>query len=162
VLGGGNTICGSKSSTQRLTGIPTTLRWIGIPSFASPAASRYSASSPGLLKRLHKWNADKPYAEQIKPFGFLLVYTDKTGVFALPVDDDEDWSEVDVGPGRPANDDEPRPIAPFDTDLVKALAGAFDRVTGEPVKPEQLRTSAEMLSLSITLAQRADSRTDSF
>ena len=71
----------------------------------------------------------------------------KTGVFAPAFDDDdEEWDDADLGPGRPPKDDEPRPIAPYDNDPVKALAAAFDRVTGEPVKPEQLKTSAEMLA----------------
>lgn len=117
------------------------------PAFASPAASRYSASSPELLKWLRIWNADKPYAEQINPFGFLLVYTAKTPPSALREDEeDEDWSEGDIKPGRPAKDHKPRPIAPFDNDPVKALASAFDRATGEPLNPEQLKTYAEMLA----------------
>ena len=116
-------------------------------SLTSPAASRYSASSPELLKWLRKYNADKPYTEQIRPFGFLLVYTAKTGVLAPALDDDDqDWDDDEFGPGRPPKDDKPRPIAPYNNDPVKALAAAFDRVTGEPVKPERLRTYAEMLA----------------
>jgi hypothetical protein len=117
------------------------------PSFASPAASRYSASSPEMLRWLTKWNSDKPYREQIRPFGFLLVYTAKTGVFApLLTEEGEEWDDDDFGPGRPPKEDEPRPIAPYDNDSVKALARAFDRVTGKPVKPERLKTYAEMLA----------------
>ncbi len=60
--------------------------------------------------------------------------------------EDEDWSDGAFGSGGPPKEGEPRPIAPYDNDPVKALARAFDRVTGEPVKPEQLKTYAEMLA----------------
>jgi hypothetical protein len=43
---------------------------------------RYSASSPQLLAWLDQWNAGKSYDEQIRPFGFMLSYTARTGIFA--------------------------------------------------------------------------------
>ena len=52
------------------------------PAFSQPAAMRYTASSPQLLAWLHQWNSDKSYDEQIRPFGFLLSFTARTGVFA--------------------------------------------------------------------------------
>lgn len=39
----------------------------------------------------------------------------------------------------------PKPIAPYDSDPVKALPGVFDRSTGKLVKPKQLKTYAQML-----------------
>lgn len=38
-----------------------------------PALSRFTASHPRLLKPFEDVNRDRPYAEQVKPFGFLLV-----------------------------------------------------------------------------------------
>lgn len=64
-------------------------------------------------------------------------------MFAPPLDDEyEDWNGDDFGPGWPAKDDEPKPIALFDTDPVRTLAGVFDRETGEPLKPGQLKPYA--------------------
>jgi hypothetical protein len=42
------------------------------PWLARPALSRITASSPQVLRPFAGYNADKPYAEQVKPFNFLL------------------------------------------------------------------------------------------
>ena len=56
-----------------------------------PAALRYSASSPQLLNWVDIWNQGKAYAEQIRPFGFLLAFMPRTGTYAphsaMPVDE---------------------------------------------------------------------------
>ncbi len=48
--------------------------------------------------------------------------------------------------GRPAKDHAPKPIAPYSRDPSRALGSVFDRLTGEPVNPEQLKTYAEALA----------------
>jgi hypothetical protein len=52
----------------------------------------------------------------------------------------------ELRPGRPPKTDKLAPIAPYDTDPTKALSKVFDRVTGKPVSPEQLKTYAEVLA----------------
>jgi hypothetical protein len=52
------------------------------PAFLKPAALRYATSSPALLAWVKKWNDGKPYEAQIRPFGFLLSYTPKSGLSA--------------------------------------------------------------------------------
>lgn len=47
--------------------------------------------------------------------------------------------------GRPSKAPDPKPIAPFEADPAKAVAEAFDRVTGEAIRPGQLKTYAEAL-----------------
>jgi hypothetical protein len=42
------------------------------PALGHPAAIRYTASSPALLKWMSRWNKGRAYAEQIRPFGFML------------------------------------------------------------------------------------------
>lgn len=37
-----------------------------------PAISRITASAPGLLQPFIAYNSDRPFADQVKPFGFLL------------------------------------------------------------------------------------------
>jgi hypothetical protein len=44
-----------------------------LPFANSPAIGRTTVSSPFLMKSLESFNAGKPYAEQIKPFNFLLT-----------------------------------------------------------------------------------------
>ncbi len=41
--------------------------------YGEVALSRYTISSPGLWAAFKTWNKGKPWAEQIKPFNFLLV-----------------------------------------------------------------------------------------
>ena len=48
--------------------------------------------------------------------------------------------------GRPNSERAPKPSAPFDRDPEGAVAGAFDRVSGEPVARSALKTYAEALA----------------
>jgi hypothetical protein len=108
----------------------------------TPAAIRYTASSPQLLNWVARWNHRRPYEEQIRPFGFLLSFMPCAGVFttiaATPIDE--------LRRGRPPIAEPLAPIAPYDSDPVRALAKVFDRVTGKSVRPEQLKTYAEVLA----------------
>jgi hypothetical protein len=114
------------------------------PSLSRPAAQRYSASSPHLLAWLDEYNDGKPYEEQVRPFGFLLVFTAKGGVFADPPN--LDTCVVDEPKrGRPPKGEDLKPIAPFDSDPTRALPNAIDRVTGEPIASDKLKTYAEAL-----------------
>ena len=47
--------------------------------------------------------------------------------------------------GRPARREGLKPIAPFDSDPARALSKVFDRLTGKPIRPEQLKTYADVL-----------------
>lgn len=40
--------------------------------YRQPALGRMNATSPGLLQAFAPLNADKPYADQVKPFNFLI------------------------------------------------------------------------------------------
>jgi hypothetical protein len=111
------------------------------PAFQTPAAIRYTASSPQLLNWVAHWNDGKPYAEQIRPFGFLLAFMPRTGPFA-PLT--ETLVEASTR-GRPSTHGDLAPIAPYDSDPSRALSRVFDRLTGKPVRPEQLKTYAEVL-----------------
>jgi len=112
------------------------------PKLQTPAAIRYTASSPQLLNWVARWNDNKPYEKQIRPFGFLLSFMPRKGVFApiatTPVDE--------LRRGRPPIAEPLTPIAPYDTDPARALAKVFDQDTGEQIRPEQLKTYAEVLT----------------
>lgn len=113
------------------------------PSLTRPAAQRYAASSPNLLNWLKKWNEGRPYSGQIRPFGFLLNYTPRTGVFLSSIDG-ELIDKVDRG--RPTKCRTPKPTAPFNSDPDGDFALVFDRETGERVGAKQLKTYSEVLA----------------
>jgi len=99
------------------------------PALNSPTVSRYGATSPQLLSWFKRFNAGKPYAEQVKPFGFMYCLHPR-------------WAGAFLNDGEgPVH-----PMAPFDRDLDKAIAQAFDRKTGQPVRRDQLQTYAEALA----------------
>ena len=113
------------------------------PALKLPAVSRYGATSPHLLKWVERWNEGKPYAEQIKPFGFMCSFMPRSGPFA------EFGEPVEVDPtlrGRPTKAPKPKPVAPFSTDPAEAVRLAFDRDSGEPINPAALKTYAEALA----------------
>jgi hypothetical protein len=125
-----------------LNGDPDGVRLDWHPAFQRPAAIRYSASSPQLLNWVAPWNQGRPYQEQIRPFGFLLAFMPKTGVSGP-------FTETLVdnpGRGRPPSVEALAPIAPYDSDPARALSKVFDRLTGKPIHPEQLKTYAEVLA----------------
>jgi hypothetical protein len=74
------------------------------------------------LRWFSRYNDGRSYAEQVKPFGFLLALT------ANPVEPVELISGTRRA-RKPALR-LPKPIAPFDSDYAKASAAAFDR---EPI-----------------------------
>jgi len=79
-----------------------------LPEWADrPALSRVTVSSPPLLRPFTRWNKHRPWADQIKPFNFLLVATlDAFGhppgvdparfLLIAPYDNNpERWTELD-------------------------------------------------------------------
>jgi hypothetical protein len=115
------------------------------PSLSLPAAQRYSASSPHMLAWLDQYNAGKAYEDQIRPFGFLLVFTAKSGLLA----DAPHPESCVVGAsqrGRPPKRRDMKPIAPFDSDPARALSKVFCRVTGKAIGAAQLMTYADVLA----------------
>jgi hypothetical protein len=105
-----------------------------------PAASRYSATTPIILGWFRRYNEGRPYAEQIRPFGFLTWFHAKRPEehFWQEGTDTEDWD-----PRARA----PKPVAPYDRDISKAADQARDRETWEPVPRSWLRTYEEALRL---------------
>lgn len=115
------------------------------PGLMSPAASRYTASSPQMLSWLNSWNEGKEYQEQIRPFGFLLSFMARTGVFEPPSDFEDVVVDVPKR-GRPPKKGNCKPIAPYASNPVNALLNVFDSVTGEKICPDKLKTYAEVLA----------------
>lgn len=126
-----------------LAGHPNRVPLVHHPALQQPAVSRYGATSPKLLAWVARWNEGKPYADQIKPFGFMLSFMPKTGPFA----DFIEGEAVDpTQRGRPSSARNIKPVAPFDRDHASAISKAFDRETGEPIYSAALKTYAEALA----------------
>lgn len=110
------------------------------PAMNSPAVSRYAATAPELLSWFKIYNANRPYRDQVKPFGFLLSLSAK-----------RTWAKREViAPlalrGRPRKAAPVKPIAPFSKDGAAIAATAFDRITGKLVAANDLQTYREALA----------------
>lgn len=112
-----------------------------LPGFEKPAVSRYAATTPTLLRWFDTYNADKPYRERVRPFGFLLNFQRDP---LAPLPSPGTSSDADRQPG--SKNDAPRPVATFDQDPAVAAARCFDRVTGAPVSQETLKTYRQALN----------------
>lgn len=121
--------------THELSGAPGRVRFDYHPALTGPCLSRYGASSPAMLRWMDSHNEGLSYDDQLKPFGLLYGLhakeraADFTGADALA-----------SSPSKPIH-----PVAPFHTDRAQAVARAFDRLTGEPVPTERLKTYADAL-----------------
>ena len=100
-------------------------------------------TSPRLLKWFKGWNEGLAYEDQVKPFGFLVSFQGRNGIWR---DQATEYVDKLPGRGRPTIMSSIDPVAPFDRDSMKAAKQTFDRETGEPVPVEFLKTYAECLS----------------
>ena len=122
-----------------LAGRPGSVRWDFHPGLKLPTISRYTATSPDLLRWFDRWNAGKGYPETVKPFGFL--HTLHPSRRPRHPDDIADPLALT----RPRS--EVHPVAPYDLKRARAAAQAFCRVSGEAVPADQLETYAEAMAL---------------
>lgn len=112
------------------------------PALQKPALSRHGSTSPALLRWMKHYNNERPYTQQVKPFGFLVSMTARSGLWAEP----HCGTLVDaLRRGAPCKPYSPKPISPFERDGEKAAQHAFDRISGEPVAADQLKSYAECL-----------------
>jgi hypothetical protein len=108
------------------------------PALDQPAACRYGATTPELLRWFKPYNENRTYRYQVKPFNFMNTFQAVPAAFCA----DEAY-ELGHEPKRRRRRKEAaalRPVAPFDPDPVKASKNCFDRLTGKPVAPELLKT----------------------
>jgi hypothetical protein len=127
--------------SAELAGRPDQPRLDFHPALEQPAIGRYSATTPKLLLDWFKgYNADRPYHDQVRPFGFLTVLHARRGIPSPGVDN------AAPDGSRSRRRKMIRPIAPFDRDPASAPRAAFDRETGSAVTPDQLATYREALA----------------
>lgn len=104
-----------------------------------PAASRYSATTPALIRWFKDQNEGAAYSEQIRPFNFLLCFQARD-MKVLGGSDDRanEWRQKHKRP--------PRPVAPFDKNPSIAANNAHDRITGEPIPESWLKSYAQSIA----------------
>lgn len=123
-----------------LAGDPDHPDFSKLPHFDLPTVTRYAATTATLLKWFANRNQGKPYAEQVRPFNFMLM---------CQPDPMADWDGWRLANGMDIADSAAAPpcvIAPYDNDRSKAVARCFDRDTGKPVPAEMLKTYNQALA----------------
>jgi hypothetical protein len=119
-----------------LNGTPDQVDLSYHPNLGKPAVSRYAGTSPKLLNWFASYNRHRPYARQVKPFGFLL---------SLFAKNHEDTVVILDGDAKSQRQGKAKPIAPFDKNLDRALENARDRDSGRVIRLEELKTYADAL-----------------
>ena len=112
------------------------------PNLQAPAMSRYAAATPDILNWFKTYNANRPYALQVKPFNFLSAFQETS------CSDLSFIGEIEPATARQRKGAKQtlRPIAPYNRNPVEAAKTCFDRETAQPISPEQLKTYAQALS----------------
>jgi hypothetical protein len=106
-----------------------------------PAASRYGATTPELLRWFKTYNQNRSYQDQVKPFNFLISFQARP---QLALSTAEESTEVKRG--RRPKRRQVKPVAPFDKDIGKASRNVFDREEGGMVPSGDLKTYREALA----------------
>jgi hypothetical protein len=124
-----------------LAGNPDEVDLSYYPALEKPAASRYGATSPDLLRWFKTYNKARPLLEQVKPFNFLLVFQAKGKITLSP-----EQEVAHPKKGRRPKAREIKPVAPFDQDPIRASQSAFDRDSSARVSQEDLKTYRQALA----------------
>lgn len=103
------------------------------PNLELPAASRYTATTPALLKWFDQYNETREYPDRIRPYNFLLAF--------------QPWpTELMAKLNSAVANNSPKPIAPFDRDVRKAASKCFDRETGTLLPMHMLKSYRDVLA----------------
>lgn len=128
-----------KIASAALAGHPDQVALDYHPAFDAPAISRYGASSPDLLRWFTAWNRNRPYRDQVKPFGFLLAMSARLAL-------EGEWIVGNHRTKKSRSAKRRKPISAFDRNYAKAVKSAFDRQTGKPVPASALKSYGEALA----------------
>ena len=125
-----------------LAGHPDTIDLDYHPRLKSPAASRYAATSPILLRWFDKYNEGR--SERVGPFNFLLSFQAKPDLD--PAIEDEDFIAKPKKRCHTSVIWMPKPVAPYNQNSTKAAVQCFDREIGKVVPIDVLKSYAEALA----------------
>ncbi len=83
--------------------------------FRGPAASRYHATKPRILRWFSRYNKSLSYAKQVKPFNFLLSFQSNFDAVLTTISADRRGnSAIEFDPRNV-----PKPVAPYDRDTAR-------------------------------------------
>ena len=105
--------------------------------------SRYAATTPDILNWFKTYNADRPYALQVKPFNFLSAFQETSCSDLSFIGEIEPAAKARRRKGAKQT---LRPIAPYNRNPVEAAKACFDRETGQPISADRLKTYTQALS----------------
>jgi len=135
--------------TAALAGHPAQVETRDLPGFNRPAVSRYGATTPSLLRWFKTFNHGKSYRQQVRPFGFLLAFqashAANSGASDRPLTAKPHVADQPPPSAKPVKPSLPKVVAPYDTNLLRAARHSFDRETGKPVSPRQLKSYRQSL-----------------
>jgi hypothetical protein len=115
---------------------------LGYLALAGPAASRYAATTPNILRWFKTYNKGREYRDRVRPFNFILAFQAVPLAFHVVDAINADLSKK--GPKK--KDPRPKPVAPYDKNISNAAAKCFDRESEEAVSPQWLRTYEQALA----------------
>jgi hypothetical protein len=119
-------------------GAPELVDYAGRRNFDQPAASRYAATSQGLLKWFNSYNKTVDPRDQVWPFNFLLSFQAKSAMEMAATDQEA----LATAAWRRRT---PSPASRYSSDLIKDRPPVFDRKTGDPVPWEWLKSYSRSL-----------------
>jgi hypothetical protein len=108
------------------------------PGLGGRAASRYGATTPQLLKWFKKYNLNRAYPNQVRPFNFMLAFQAAPLALATCEEYLLDGTSK-TGRKRKVKVPLPKPIAPYNSNIAAASKSCFDRETGKPIDAELLK-----------------------
>jgi len=111
------------------------------PALGAPAASRYGATTPRMLRWFDIYNRNRLYRDKVKPFNFLLAFqASATAIFP------SDEFIFELPAQRCRKKKAPKPIAPYNSNVIHAAGTCFDRDTSELIPSDQLKTYRQALA----------------
>jgi hypothetical protein len=120
-----------------IDGHPDNVKFNCHPALKKAAATRYAATTPKSLRWFDKHNDGLSYARKLKPFGFVSAFSARVLIDPPLSNSIKSNSKVKL---------QIKPVAPFHKNPAVAAQNAFDRITGEPVPVECLKTYQQALA----------------
>jgi hypothetical protein len=122
-----------------IDGHPDDAKFNHHPALKMPAASRYAATTPKYLRWFDEYNDGLPYAQKLKPFGFVSAFS---ALALIGVPSSKSKAKARTSPsGVPL-----KPVGPFDKNPAAAAENAFDRITRKPIAIAHLKTYRQALA----------------
>jgi len=108
------------------------------PALNQPAASRYAATTPDLLRWFKAYNRNRIYSDQVRPFNFMLSF--QVDKLAWMMNENMNTDNSLKKDAKRKDHNTLKPIAPFNSDIAQASENCFDRETGELIQEDLLKT----------------------